>query len=108
MRELVKSVVSQRSAQFLNVGQCPRILFKMRCQLFQALLMELIDILAILSRKNINIDQFATIRSDCKILKVVPFVPHFFFPMLLYHDHIFDSEAEFAVLVVSWLVTDTH
>jgi hypothetical protein len=66
---------------------------------------EIVDVLAQLFRKDIEVDKFTTVRGNCHIF---PHQEARDLRVLLTKDHILNADAELAVLVETRLVTDAH
>jgi hypothetical protein len=69
--------------------------------MFQAKFVVSVQVLNISLLKQVDVDQLTAVGSNCQVFKAETI---FILWMLDTHDNVFDSDSEFSIVIISWLV----
>lgn len=94
-------LISEWGALALDVIESIGIVLEKWRELFEASLMELVEVVDLIRRKELLVNQVSTVGCRCEVVPAEVILDGWVF---LAHLDVFDSDTELSTLIVSWLV----
>lgn len=89
----------------MNIFKCSLVILEQRGQFLEAFLVMGINVIDQVFLKDRGVDELPAVWSHGQVLEAESVLVLL---VLLNHHHVFNSDSEFAVLVVAWLIRDAH
>jgi hypothetical protein len=97
--------VGEGSALSFEVGEGLGMVGEEGGELFKALFVVFVEVGQHVWGEEGGLDQFSAVGGHGQVFEAVEVFESL---VLLDHDYVFDSDSEFAIVVVAWLVRDAH